>query len=819
MVRQFPIKVTMLNFTYIMQGLLPLLVSVFVPIQVLSQTVKKDVVGNVKDQSGNGLTGVNIQLIAQGQLTDTWWAASDSVGNFEFAALSQGRYLLNASLIGFKPVSDTILIQGSTSKKLTYNMVMKEAASELKAVTVTSRKEAIEIDKGKLVYNVGNSATSAGSSALELLRKLPGVSIGQDDQIMLKGAGGINVMIDGKMTYLSEQQLVQLLRSMSGESIAKIELISAPGAEFDAAGNAGIINFVTKKNVFVGYSLDILSGISKGRFWMNNQNVAASYRNSKVNVSGTFDYNTPHRFMQSQTSNTVLDQGQRITLDRRLQTPTKINFYTYKVNLDWHLSPKHQLTAGYNGYLDDYVKDNAISRVSRLDPQNKLIGVVESTNYLTEPYHYDAANLGYQFLIDSAGKKLTADAHYISYRNLSDGLLTTRYLDAEGQTAAPNEQLQVHQPGTVSIKSIKADLDLPFTSFHVKAGLKYADVRNQANYRFDSLSAGEFIEAESMSNRFRYTEQIAAVYASVAGKLDRTQWEVGLRFESTNARGYTVEEEIDNSWKYSQLFPSLSAQHEINKNNKVNFSVSRRINRPAYSTLNPVRWYYDQYFYYSGNPYLRPEMAWIYSAGYTLKDRYVLAASYSTRSNYLSRRLGIEENTGAIISQSANLGSMRRFDLTASVPLHLLDFWDLQLTAGASHTSYPIPLLESEKITALWAASAMLSQQFKLPAGFHAELSATWTSRELWGIYEKESIFFTDFGLKKSFMKGKLDVRFSFTDFLRTNRYRGRSLTDYTDYRYDDLPDTRRASLSVKYHFGGQIQAGRPRRIEEQDRL
>lgn len=809
----------MANFTSIKTPWLPVLVLLFLPVELLSQNIKRNIAGTVEDDNGKALAGVNIQLVDYQRQMDNWWTDSDSLGRFRFKQIQPGKYLLNASLIGFRSFTDTLVIYNSNSDPISYKLVMKEAASQLKAVTVTSRKEAIEIDKGKLIYNVGNSATSAGSSALDLLRKLPGVSIGQDDQIMLKGAGGINLMVDGNMTYLSEQQLVQLLRSMSGESIAKIELMSAPGAEFDAAGNAGIINFVTKKNAFAGYSLDILSGISKGRFWMNNQNVAASYRNRKVNVSGSFDFNTPHRFMQSRTSNTVLDQGQRITLDRRLQTPTKINFYTYKANIDWQLSPKHQLTAGYNGYIDDYVKDNAVSRVSRLDQQNRLIGVVESTNFLTEPYHYDAANLGYQFLIDSAGKKLTADAHYISYRNLSDGLLTTRYLNAEGQAAAPDEQLQVHQPGTVSIKSIKADLDLPFTGFHVKAGLKYAAVQNQANYRFDSLSAGEFIEAESMSNRFRYSEQIAAAYASISGKLDKTEWEVGLRVESTSARGYTVEEEIDNSWKYSRLFPSLSAEHQINKNNKVNFSISRRINRPAYSTLNPVRWYYDQYFYYSGNPYLRPEMAWIYSAGYTLKDRYVLSASYSARSNYLSRRLIIEENTGAIISQSANLASMRRLDVTASVPLHLLASWDLQLTAGVSHTSYPVPLLESERITALWAANAMLNQQFKLPAGFNAELSATWTSRELWGIYQKGSIFFTDFGLKKSFIKGKLDVRFAFTDFLRTNRYRGRSLTDYTDYRYDDLPDTRRASISVKYHFGGQLQPDRSRRIEEQDRL
>ncbi|WP_031529659.1 carboxypeptidase-like regulatory domain-containing protein [Dyadobacter crusticola] len=209
----------MANFTPTRTACLGLLLFVlFLPSMLHSQAIERGLVGSAKDQNGHALAGVNLQLTAELSPSFNEWAVSDSVGRFVFDALQPGRFILNASLIGFAIVNDTIIVQGTTSEKLTYELVMKESASELKAVTVTSRKEAIEIDKGKLIYNVGNSATSAGSSALDLLRKLPGVSIGQDDQIMLKGAGGINVMIDGKMTYLSEQQLVQLLRSMSGES-------------------------------------------------------------------------------------------------------------------------------------------------------------------------------------------------------------------------------------------------------------------------------------------------------------------------------------------------------------------------------------------------------------------------------------------------------------------------------------------------------------------------------------------------------------------------------------------------------------------------
>lgn len=778
------------------------------------------VYGHVSDPDGQPLIGTHVSLVVSGQAKLFQTTVSNGEGGFTFEAVGEGIYILNASMVGFRTEnSDTVVIDAGSSPNIRRNIVMRGSAAELQAVTIISRKEAIEIDNGKLVFHVAASPLSSGSSALDLLRKLPGVSIGQNDQIMLKGAAGINVMIDGKMTYLSEQQLVQLLRGMSGESISKIELLTTPGAEYDAAGNAGIIHFVTKKNLVAGYSLDIRTAVSKGKFWMNNQNVAGSYRGGKLNAFASFDYNTPHRFMESRNGNTIVQRERKVILDRKLETPTKINFYTFKANLDWQLARAHQLTLSYNGYIDDYVKDNALSRVRKYDAQGALTGITESTNYLEEPYHYDAANLGYVFAIDSTGKKLSADAHYISYRNFSDGILTTRYLSPGGETSGPGELLRVHQPGSVTIRSVKADLDLPFSGAMFKAGFKYADISNEANYQFDSLVNGAFVEAASMSNRFRYREQIAAGYTSLAGKWRNTRWEAGLRLESTYAKGLTREADINTKWRYTQLFPSLSLEQLIHADHKVDISVSRRISRPAYSSLNPVRWYYDQYFYYAGNPYLRPEMAWAYSAGYTFKERYVLTASHSKRRGYLSRRLVIEENSQAVISQSANLGNMRRFDLTLSAPLRLAAFWDLQLTAGVNHTRYPIPSLERDMLIGRWAANAMLSQRLKLAAGFHAELSATWNSSELWGIYQKQSIFFTDFGLKKSLFDQKIELRFAFSDFLRTNRYRGFSLTDYTDYHYDDLPDTRRFTLSVKYHFGGQWQPGQTRRIEEQDRL
>ncbi|MEO6282395.1 MAG: outer membrane beta-barrel protein [Dyadobacter sp.] len=787
-------------------------------IRLSAQTVEKKLTGHTRDPNGKALAGVNIQLSHIKNGTAPEGIVSDSAGRFSIVLGGNKRYVITATLMGFNQVTDTVSTDGDASKEILFDIVLNETASELQAVTVTSKKQTIEMQHGKLIYNVQNSALTSGSSALDLLRKVPGVSLGQDEQIMLKGSSGLNVMVDGKMTYLSEQQLIQLLKGMNAENISKIEVISAPTAEFDAAGNAGIINFVTKKNTQSGYSVDFRSGVSKGKFWMVNENITGSYRTKKLNIFGTLDFNTPHTFMKSSSGSSIVEHGERVYLKRELRTPHKINFYTYKLGADWQIAPKHQISAGYSGYLDDFVKDNASSTVRKLDAHGKLLGVVRSNNYLEEPYYYNATNLSYKFDIDSLGKKVTVDGHYISYRNNSDGVLSTDIQDY-GEQASVVNKLQVHQPGIVTIRSIKADIELPFDMVTLKAGAKYAYVTNDNQFTFDSLSNGQFIEASSMSNHFKYDEKIAALYISAARKLERTSIEVGLRLESTVAAGRTVKQGIENHWDYTTLFPSLTIDHTIDSHNKVNISVSRRINRPGYASLNPVRWYADQFFYYSGNPYLKPEMAWLFSADYTFKDKYVLTASYGRRTNYLSRRLVIEENTNAIISQSANYDNMQRLDLLASVPIQLFPFWEVQITGGINHTRYPIPLLEKEKTFSLWASSLIISQQIKLPAGFNMEVSANYTSDELWGIYRRRSVFFADVGLRKSLFKGKVDARFSFNDFLRTNLYKGASLSDFTDYYYQDRPDSHRLAISFRYHLGGKLQSSQSRRIEEQDRL
>lgn len=718
----------------------------------------------------------------------------------------------------FVSVFVSLLIIVTKNNLFAQDTVAARNVDSLQEVIVKGKKQLIEISKGKVVMNVQNSALTSGASALDLLKKLPGVSLGQDDDISLRGTNGVNIMMDGKMTYLSGKQLSVMLQGMSAETISKIELITAPTAEFDAAGNAGIINIVTKKKNTLGYAIDVRSGISKGKYWIVNENVTASINTSMLNVFGSFDYNRPRKVFTGKSGNTIWENGENLWLSRENENTTKIDYYTYRLGFDWKIYPGHTLTLDYNGYLDDF-KMYKYSALQKLDQNKTIHSGIRSANEIIEPYYYDAGNMSYKFDIDSLGKRVTVDAHYISYRNLSDGIMNTEILDESGNNTGILYSLKLNQPGYIKIKSVKTDINLPIGLGFLKAGLKYAAVSNDNAYRFDSLQSGNYVEAQSMSNHFKYDESIAAAYFSISKRINQTNINAGLRLENTYAEGYTIKEGFHNKWSYTRLFPSLSADHEIDNANKINISLSRRIERPSYSDLNPVRWYNDPYFYYSGNPELVPEMAWLFSSAYTFRRKYILTTTYGLRNNYITRQLVVDPATNAIKSQSANFKNMKRFDLTLSAPFDIASFWNIQVTSGINYTTYPVFKTSGFANLSQWACNVQLQQQVELPYEIQFDISSSYYSNELLGIYKQGQFFYADAGLRKSFLNKKMVIQVSFIDFLHTNRYVGTSQTDVTDYRYHDRFDSRRIGLTIRYHIGGELINKKGNRIEEQERL
>lgn len=740
-------------------------------------------------------------------------AWTDTTGAYHFNKLAQATYRITVNALGYKRFeSADVFLNGNQNLEIE----LQTDQTQLKEVNVNAKRKLVETNKGKLIFNVQNSALTSGQTALDMLKKVPGVMLGQNDEIIFRGSSGVNVMMNGRMAYLSGAQLVNLLKGLSAEDISKIELIPTPTAELDAAGNAGIINIVSKKNQNLGYAIDLRSGISKAKNWMTNQNVSASLNTKTLRLYGTFDFNTPQTFSDNRSNNSFNNNGQLGRLERKSDYLFKSKYYTKRLEADWKFSPKHQVGIIYHSYLDDWSGDKN-SFVDQFDSQNVLQSRIVTNNTLVEPYHYDSGTFNYAFTIDSMGKKITTETNYTSYKNFSDGLMTTDIYGPQGDFLNQH-LLKQYQPGFVKIISTKADVELPFKKITIKSGIKYAEVSNDNEFRFDSLQAGRFVKVDDLSNHFNYKERIAAVYSSASKKMAKTNIEVGLRLEHTNADGYTVKQDVSNVWQYTKLFPSLAIEQTINQNNKINFSLSRRINRPSYTDLNPVKWYNDKYFYYSGNPNLQPEIAWVYSLTYAFKDEFIFSAEYNQGVNFINRRLSLDDN-GAIRSMSDNFGKRRRLDFTASVPLHPFKFWDIQMFADLSHSAYPISMRTGEKQFKLWSLTATMQQDFTLPRNFKINVAGYYYSAEALGIYQSRPTGSIDFGIKKSMLTKRLNMLLSVRDIFNTDRYIAASQTDIVDYRYNDKRFTRIFGFSLSYHFGGELKKSRARKTEEQERL
>ncbi|WDF55784.1 outer membrane beta-barrel protein [Mucilaginibacter sp. KACC 22063] len=758
---------------------------------------------------GTPLSGATIRLY---RLPDTILAqqvTSDQQGAFSFNIQEPFRYQIRFTAVGYQPYTYEV---NSLSTVIKINL--QPLVTKLAEVNISSPPNAVSVKQGKLTYNVEQSATATGSNVLELLRRTPGVNVDQDGNILLKGSAAVNVMLDGRMTYLSGQQLSRLLEGMNSGTVSKIEVITTPSAQFDAAGNAGIINIMSRRTNKAGYALNISSGMTISRYLLHSESLNGNVRTGKVNFFGSFGYNYRRRFLEE--TSTQLSGGS--TLLRDGINPNQSRFYSYKGGVDINLSSRQQLGFSYTGTTDDWSKD-AAGTLTIINNANQITSRVLSHDYAKEPFYNNIFNLNYLLKLDTLGKVLSADADYIGYRNFSDGYLNSNTYDPQGNLVGGFQQLNFHQPSIIHIRSFKADLTLPFKTWKYKAGVKYAAVETDNNFRYDSLANGVSTYAPSLSDHFQYHERIAAAYGSVSCKWVGTDLEAGLRAEQTNLDANAIAAGRRNTANYLSWFPSLGITQSLGKEQQLDLSVSRRINRPNYTDLNPVRYYIDKYALYQGNPGLVAETSWLSQLSYTWKDRYIASLSYNHSENFIGRTATVDPVTQLLTLSTGNFPHRDRLELQLIIPVTLAAFWEVQTTTTFSHTAYPVAQLAGPLTVTKDAVDLFVNQTFRLPAKITFELQTRYTSPDLNGAYMSRYYFTMDGGFKKSFLNKKLDARLAFADLFHTGWYWGYSLSDTLPYSYKNTPDSRRLSFSLVYHLGGKLTPGKTHRTEEQDRL
>lgn len=765
--------------------------------------VSCSVAGTVKGDQNNALASATVNLRAPIDSSIVKIAATSDSGKFVFDGLKPSNYLLDVTMTGYHRLTIPVVLRDSVRQTLSDIHLLKSIKT-MEVVVITRQKPLIDYQVDKVVLNVENTALAAGNNALELLQKAPGVTVDQD-KISLKGKNGVLIMIDGKPTYLSQDQLASLLRGTMASAISSIELITNPSAKYDAAGGSGIINIRMKKNENYGTNGMIGASGGYGRYHKVDGSFEINHRQKAFNIFANYVIANRLNFVSLDLQRDVTAGGQTSYFNSSFYTKYFSTTHNFKSGIDFFLNSRNTLgllVSGnlYSGRSDETGVNDLGSIPGKIDSS------ITATNFGRSPRTLLSYDLNYKSVFDSTGSNLMLSVDY-SRSTTNDNInYNSVFTDENGSPYRPKTVFSNVAPTAVNIYVGKADYTLIWgKTAKLEAGAKYSYVNTSNDLYHDTLmQEGGYGTDFGRSNQFDYTEKVAAGYVSVSKDFRNTSIQAGVRGENTQSSGLLVTDSSKVDRKYFNLFPTFFIKQKLSSRQTIGFSYSRRIDRPDYALLNPFIYYIDQYTYTKGNPYLNPQYTHSLELNYILNGKYSASLNYSRTKDVISPVILTDSVTKVIYRTNQNLSVNNYYSLYLNAPVDFTPWWSSSNNFILFYSKYEEPNLDGAVLSlGKLAYQASTNQVFKISATSKVELNATYFSPSITGVFLRHAYYGIDFAFNQTFWNKKINVTLGVNDLLNTrgkqtlsNSMPNSNFTAHTAF------DSRVIRLSVRFRFG-----------------
>ena len=814
-----PPSFMLLCWVFIVLGVISLLSSAAYA-QSLSRTM---VSGQLKNPAGKPVEFATMVLL-RADSSVAKGATTDPTGNYTFENVASGTYRVAATMVGYQRViSKSFTINDSQLTAVVPSLTMREDSRTLGEVQVVAKKPFIEQLADKTVVNVENSIVASGGTALDVLERAPGVLVdSQNDRITLKGREGTLVMIDGKPTYLSAQEVVNLLRNTPSNSVETIELISNPSAKYDAAGNAGIINIRLKRGNRVGGTNGSATvGTGYGRFPKATAGLTLNHRAGNLSLFGNYNYDYRESY-GSVDARRQFGRGDSLTTVRNLgYRPNSAKNHTFKVGGDYSLGKRTTVGLMLNGLLRE--NDAQIDNANLVyNARNELQQTVQFVNTSTRAMRRLSANANLKHSFDTLGRELIMDADFSRVTIQPRDNMQTRYYDATNRETQPVLIQRNLPPSTVTIRAAKVDYVHPLgKGIRLEAGGKVSYVTSDNDVRFENLTEAGYVPDPQRTNHFLYDETITAGYFNSSREQGKWTLQAGLRAEHTRSLGnsVTLNKVVDRN--YLNLFPSAFVTYKASEDHQWRASYSRRIDRPNYQDLNPFIYVMDPYTYREGNPFLRPQYTNAFQIGYAYKGETNISLSYNHTTDVIT---GVNDQAGQVLRvTTVNLAALNNINLSVGMPLKPTNWWTIRPGADVFWNAYNAEYGGQRLDYRQLSANFTLNQSFVLPHGFTAELSGFYNSPTIYGQLHFSSLGQLSAGVQKSLWNKAATLRLNVSDLFYTMRPTGRIDYGNTNLIFTNRGESRVARLTFTWNFGNQkLKTARQRRSgvdDEQGRI
>ncbi len=779
----------------------------FSPYFLIAQTAA--VRGQFQGANGEAVAFANVALFNAADSSLYKAGNTDEAGRFDLKGLGAGAFFLKATGLGFADFQkdDIRLEDGSQADLGVLTMAAKDL--NLAEATVTASRVMVEIKPDRTVFNVDGTINSAGSDAISLLRKAPNVTVDNYDNINVLGRAGVLLYVDGKRLPLTGDDLTNYLRNLPAEQIDRIEIITNPGAKYEAEGNAGIIDIRLKRDKSLGANGSVNATYSQGRYHRDNLSGSANYRNKSLNAFATAGVGDWGGYMNMD----ILSYLNGMVQDEVNNNRNQGDYYNFRAGTDFFLSDQHTIGFLVGGGASTR-QQTSFNRIT-LAPENTPAAIDSILVADTETDHdrgQQTYNLNYRF-DNRKGRSLNLDLDYGHYKNGSERYQPNRYYDASEQVLLTEIVNSFNTPTDIDIMTAQTDYEDNLWGGTFGAGAKLSRVVSDNTFLVYDVENGLAVQDDRRSNRFRYEESVYAGYVNYARSISKKwKFSAGLRAEQTDASGdlqaFLPElQEPPVLLNYLSWFPSAGLTWELSPKHTLSLNGGRRINRPDYQVLNPFNNQISQLSYEKGNPNLQPEIVNNLELGYTLASRYNFKLAYSRTTDQITRLIAPDEtDPRAGFITWANLADQTIYNLNISAPVQICKWWNAYFNANASYMDNQADYGDGAVVDVQTYNYVIYQQHtFDLPFGLKGEISGYYSGPGVWGgVFLYDPNWGLDLGLQRRFFQNKLNVRLSANDVFYQTGWSGYSDFDGLYSIGSGRWDSRRIGLSLGYNFGNQ---------------
>jgi outer membrane receptor protein involved in Fe transport len=724
-------------------------------------------------------------------------------GAFSLTNLPAKAYKLTIVSMGYR--GKTIDIKGDASIDLG-KLMLSSGNKQLNEVTVTAARPLMKQEVDRISYDVLADPESKALSALDMMRKVPMLSVDADDKIQLKGSGNYKILINGKESALMARNPSDVLKAMPATNIERIEVITTPPAKYDAEGLAGIINIITKKNGDQGYNGSLNSRINSVFGPAINLNGTVKQGKFGLSLFGGIGSNG-HNSNPFSTSQTFF--AQNTTIQQNGENTFGGHFKYANAELSYEIDSLNLITGSYQMFQGDFDQSS-----TQLSAQTNSAGaLMQGYNLASDGYNHDRGmdlSVNYQLGFKGHKDELLTLSYKYSYgpgRTFADNIFSNRVNYADAQQ--PNFR-QFNEAGNRE-HTFQLDYAYPIKKVSIEAGAKAILRNNFSDFRredFDPVSS-EYVVNTGQTNVFNYHQDVYSFYNSYQLKFTKFTAKFGARLERTQVNADFSGTPLDKG--YNNLIPSISVQRSFSKSS-VSLGFTQRIQRPGIFQLNPFIDRSNPKFINTGNPDLRPELNNTFELTYSnfSKGSINASLSYAFSNNAIQNVTSIDiENAGSAHPDTVttttyqNLGSNRTLGLNLNSNYQLSKRLSFSLNARISHVwlkgTYNGQFYKNDGFT----GNVFTNLGYKWESGYRFGIDAGYFSSNVMLQGKNGSGIFSSYVLGKEFFKKTLTI-----SAVANNPYaKFRTFKSYTttpDFEQSSFFSNRYRSFAIRlnYKFG-----------------